>query len=94
VGGSVTGEEVRFYVRDNGAGIPLQYHHKIFGVFQRLDTTQDGTGIGLAVVSKIMSVCGGRAWVESDSEQGAAFWLAFPLRFLAQMPEVATRSSA
>ncbi|MEX2303016.1 MAG: ATP-binding protein [Bryobacterales bacterium] len=94
VGGSVTGEEVRFYVRDNGAGIPPQYHHKIFGVFQRLDTTQDGTGIGLAVVSKIMGVCGGRAWVESDGERGAAFWLAFPLRFLAQMPEVVTRSSA
>jgi signal transduction histidine kinase len=94
VGGSVTAEEVRFYVRDNGPGVPKKYHDKIFGVFQRLDTAQDGTGIGLAVVSKLMSVRGGRVWVESDGERGAAFWLAFPLRFLAPMPEVVTRSLA
>ena len=94
VGGSITAEEVLFYVRDNGHGIPKQYHDKIFGVFQRLDTTEDGTGIGLAVVSKLMSVRGGRVWVESDSGQGAAFWMAFPLRFLAPTAAALTRSSA
>jgi PAS domain S-box-containing protein len=93
VGGSVTAEEVLFYVRDNGPGIPKQYHDKIFGVFQRLDTTEDGTGIGLAVVSKLMSVRGGRVWVESDGGQGAAFWMAFPLRFLAPTATALTRSS-
>jgi signal transduction histidine kinase len=92
VGGHVSESEVRFFVRDNGPGIPKEFQHKIFGLFQRLDTTQEGTGIGLAVVSKIMELHGGRVWIESGSQQGAAFWLAFPLRFLA--PAALTRSLA
>jgi hypothetical protein len=92
IGGCVSDDEVLFFVRDNGEGIPDEYQHKIFGLFQRLDTSQEGTGIGLAIVSKIMSACGGRVWVESERGQGAAFWLAFPLRFLAAAPAVITRS--
>ena len=94
VGGHVSESEVRFFVRDNGPGIPKEFQHKIFGLFQRLDTTQEGTGIGLAVVSKIMELHGGRVWVESGSQQGTAFWLAFPLRFLAPAPAALTRSLA
>jgi PAS domain S-box-containing protein len=94
-GGGIVGEQIHFYVRDNGTGIPKEYQSKIFGLFQRLDSSQEGTGIGLAIVSKIMEVHGGRAWVESDQGQGAAFWLAFPARFLAaQPPPVGTRSLA
>lgn len=89
VGGHVSESEVRFFVRDNGAGIPKEYQHKIFGLFH---TTREGAGIGLAVVSKIMELHGGRIWVESDNRQGAAFWLAFPLRFPA--PAALTRSLA
>lgn len=70
--------EVRFYVKDNGRGIAPEFHDKIFGLFQRLETDQEGTGVGLAIVARVMEVHGGRVWVESASEQGATFWLAFP----------------
>jgi PAS domain S-box-containing protein len=94
VGGHVADGEVRFFVRDNGAGIPQEFQRRIFGLFQRLDTTQEGTGIGLAIVSKIMTLHGGRVWVESDDQQGATFWLGFPLRFLSAPLAALTRNSA
>jgi PAS domain S-box-containing protein len=94
VGGQIVAEEIHFYVRDSGEGIPKEYQSKIFGLFQRLDNSREGTGIGLAIVSKVMDAYGGRVWVESDGGEGAAFWLAFPLRFLAAAPPVMTRSLA
>lgn len=78
VGGARNGEENCYFVRDNGPGISPDYHEKIFGLFQRLDTSQPGTGLGLASVAKIMDMHGGRAWVESMEGQGATFWIAFP----------------
>ena len=66
-----------YYVRDNGPGIEPQFHHKIFGLFQRLDSTQEGTGVGLAIVARVMQVHGGRVWVESQPGGGAKFCLAF-----------------
>ncbi len=73
-------EEVRIYVRDNGPGIPAEYQDKVFQAFQRLSNQEDGTGVGLAIVEKIMRTHGGRSWVESEPEAGATFWLAFPER--------------
>ena len=70
--------EVRICVADNGKGIPQEYHRKIFGLFQRLDTSQEGTGVGLTIVSRIAELHGGRVWVESAPDQGAAFWVALP----------------
>lgn len=67
------------YVKDNGPGIEPIYHEKIFGLFYRLDVSQEGTGIGLAVARKIMKYYGGDIWVESKPGEGATFWLRFPL---------------
>ncbi|MEO8494945.1 MAG: ATP-binding protein [Planctomycetota bacterium] len=78
VGGHVQDGEVRYFVRDNGPGIEPEYHEKIFGLFQRLDTSKEGTGVGLASVAKVMRMYGGRVWVESSLGEGATFWLAFP----------------
>ncbi len=63
-----------FFVRDNGIGIAKQYQQTIFGLFDKLDQHSDGTGIGLALVKRIVELHGGRIWVESDPGQGATFY--------------------
>lgn len=78
VGSLETPEEIRFYVRDNGPGIARKDQERVFGLFQRLDTGEDGTGIGLSIAARVMEVHGGRAWVESEVGSGACFWIAFP----------------
>lgn len=65
-------------VSDQGKGIDPQYHHMIFQLFKRLHRSKDGTGIGLALVKKIMDRLGGEVWVESEEGQGADFHLTFP----------------
>lgn len=77
IGGACVENEIRYYVRDYGNGIDPNYHQKIFGLFQRLSNDKQGSGVGLAIVSRIMEVHHGRVWVESDVGQGATFWLAF-----------------
>lgn len=57
-----------FYVADNGIGVDPHYHQKIFGLFERLETTSEGTGIGLALVKRIIEVHGGHIWIESEGE--------------------------
>lgn len=68
------GERV-FYVRDNGTGIDPRYHVKVFGLFNRLDESGDGTGLGLALVQRVIEEHGGRIWVESEGRgRGATFY--------------------
>ena len=72
-------EETVCYVRDNGIGIAPRYHEKVFSLFERLDGSSDGTGIGLTLVKRIIEVHGGRIWVESAGEgHGSTFCFTLP----------------
>jgi signal transduction histidine kinase len=67
-----------FYVRDNGMGIASEHFDRVFGLFNKLDPKTDGTGIGLALVKRIIEVHGGRVWVESEAGKGSTFFFTLP----------------
>lgn len=78
VGSGLEGEEARIFVRDNGKGIDPDHHAQIFEPFRRLRSDREGSGMGLAIVARIIKMHGGRVWIESRVGKGATFWVALP----------------
>lgn len=80
IGSETSPEEIVYYIKDNGVGFDMKFMDKLFGVFQRLHRAEDfeGTGVGLALVKRIVERHNGRIWADAKVNKGASFYFALP----------------